>query len=99
MFSEFTERSLIKKLGPIYDIRFGGLGEQLGLSEMSKREFEKDAIKLCHEFEEYTLELEEYWLELLLDPLPIQKRTRIESLLGRRLKKTPVSFMAYLKSR
>ncbi len=95
-FEEIVGRTLTRRLGPIYDIISGQLGDRLQLTGKQKIAFQKKAETILNEHEKETNEIEASWLNTVFEVIDEEKTAKLRELLGPKTKYCPVSFVTYL---
>ncbi len=95
MLEQIAEKSLERKLGPVWDLRFGTLGRDLKLDDAAKEKLEQAAKVARQAFEEKTIEIEEFWLSERTKELSEPAQAKMRQLLGPPLRNTPANLSNY----
>lgn len=91
-----AKSALEQRMGPVNDLLHGSLGEHLKLTADQKTHLRKAAENALKLYEQGTIEIEEWWVESILERLEKEPAARLRDLLGPQPKNTPANLHAWL---
>jgi hypothetical protein len=98
-YRRIAEALLERRLGPFWDMMYGSLSEELGITDMTRKSLENSINEVKKSFGKQLSELEREWLEEVFEVLDEPKRERVSKLLGAGLMHNPPNMSVYLSGR
>ncbi|MEQ1903258.1 MAG: hypothetical protein ABL888_03620 [Pirellulaceae bacterium] len=92
-----AERNLERKMGPIWDLLYGSLGQELKLDDADKKKLKEAAKEARTLFEKKTIEIEQSMLDERTEKLPEPAQKKLRELLGPPLQNTPANLSSYVR--
>jgi hypothetical protein len=92
-----AERNLERKMGPIWDLLYGSLGQELKLDDAEKKKLKEAAKETRSFFEKKSIEIEQSMLDERTEKLPAPAQKKLRELLGPPLQNTPANLSNYVR--
>jgi hypothetical protein len=84
-------------MGPIWDLLYGSLGQELKLDDADKKKLKEAAKEARTLFEKKTIEIEQSMLDERTEKLPEPAQKKLRELLGPPLQNTPANLSNYVR--